>query len=137
MGIAIQEVTKDLAKSFKLPEQRKGGVLISEVNENGPSHTAGVRRGDVVVAFNDKEIQNVSQLRNMVARTLVGTTARVKVLREGKEQVIPVKIGERAVGLPDFEVEEILKYRVAGKSDAEIIALVNRLHAKRAELVVA
>jgi len=34
MGIAIQEVTKDLAKSFKLPEQRKGGVLISEVNEN-------------------------------------------------------------------------------------------------------
>ncbi len=95
MGIAIQEVTKDLAKSFKLPEQRKGGVLISEVNENGPSHTAGVRRGDVVVAFNDKEIQNVSQLRNMVARTLVGTTARVKVLRDGKEQVIPVKIGER------------------------------------------
>ena len=49
----------------------------------------------------------------------------------------PVKIGERAVGLPDFEVEEILKYRVAGKSDADIIALVNRLHAKRAELVVA
>ncbi|MEK7294306.1 MAG: trypsin-like peptidase domain-containing protein, partial [Nitrospirota bacterium] len=48
MGIAIQEVTKDLAKSFKLPEQRKGGVLISEVNENGPSHAAGVRRGDVV-----------------------------------------------------------------------------------------
>ena len=95
MGIAIQEVTKDLAKSFKLPEQRKGGVLISEVNENGPSHAAGVKRGDVVVAFNDKEIQNVSQLRNMVARTLVGTTAKVKVLREGKEQVIVVKIGER------------------------------------------
>ncbi len=95
MGIAIQEVTKDLAKSFKLPDQRKGGVLISEVNENGPSHAAGVRRGDVVVAFNDKEIQSVSQLRNMVARTLVGTTARIKVLRDGKEQVIPVKIGER------------------------------------------
>ncbi|MGH7260088.1 MAG: Do family serine endopeptidase [Nitrospiraceae bacterium] len=95
MGIAIQEVTKDLAKSFKLPEQRKGGVLISEVNENGPSHAAGVKRGDVVVAFNDKEIQSVSQLRNMVARTLVGTTARIKVLRDGKEQVIPVKIGER------------------------------------------
>ncbi len=95
MGIAIQEVTKDLAKSFKLPDHRKGGVLISEVNENGPSHAAGVKRGDVVVAFNDKEIQSVSQLRNMVARTLVGTTARIKVLRDGKEQVIPVKIGER------------------------------------------
>jgi serine protease Do len=95
MGIAIQEVTKDLAKSFKLPDSRKNGVLISEVNENGPSHAAGIKRGDVVIAFNDKEVQNVSQLRNLVARTLVGTTARVKVLREGKEQVIPVKIGER------------------------------------------
>ena len=112
MGIAIQEVTKDLAKSFKLPEQRKGGVLISEVNENGPSHVAGVRRGDVVVAFNDKEIQNVSQLRNMVARTLVGTTARVKVLREGKEQVISVKIGERPTD------EMLAKREPAGSSPA-------------------
>lgn len=95
MGIAIQEVTKDLAKSFKLPDHRKGGVLISEVNENGPSYAAGIKRGDVVIAFNDKEIQNVSQLRNLVARTLVGTTAKVKVLRDGKEQVIMVKIAER------------------------------------------
>jgi serine protease Do len=95
MGIAIQEVTKDLAKSFKLPENRKGGVLISEVNENGPSFAAGIKRGDVVIAFNDKEIQNVSQLRNLVARTLVGTTAKVKVLRDGKEQIIMVKIAER------------------------------------------
>jgi serine protease Do len=95
MGIAIQEVTKDLAKSFKLPDHRKGGVLISEVNESGPSYAAGVKRGDIVIAFNDREVQSVSQLRNMVARTLVGTTARIKVLRDGKEQVIAVKIGER------------------------------------------
>src|SRR5574341_2499460 len=54
MGVAIQEVTPALAKSFKIPEQRKG-VLISDVNENGPSAAAGVKRGDVVVAFNDKD----------------------------------------------------------------------------------
>jgi serine protease Do len=94
MGIAIQEITPALAKSFKIPEQRKG-VLISDVNENGPSSAAGLKRGDVVIGFDEKEIQNVSQLRNMVARTIVGRTARVKVLRDGKEQIITVKIGER------------------------------------------
>jgi serine protease Do len=95
MGIAIQEITPALAKSFKLPEQRKTGVLISDVNEDGPSAKAGLKRGDVIVGFDDKEIQNVSQLRNMVARTLVGRSAKVKVLRDGKEQLVAVKIGER------------------------------------------
>jgi serine protease Do len=94
MGVAIQEITPALAKSFKLPEQRKG-VLISDVNENGPSHAAGVKRGDVVIAFNGKEVQNVSQLRNLVARTMVGKDAQVKILRDGKEQTIAVKVAER------------------------------------------
>ncbi|MDE3224116.1 MAG: Do family serine endopeptidase [Nitrospirota bacterium] len=94
MGIAIQEVTPALAKSFKLPEQRKG-VLVSDVNDNGPSAAAGLKRGDVIIGYDDKDIQNVSQLRNMVARTGVGRTARVKVLRDGKEQVISVKVAER------------------------------------------
>ncbi len=94
MGVAIQEITPALAKSFKLPEDRKG-VLISDVNENGPSHAAGVKRGDVVVAFNGKEILSVSQLRNLVARTIVGKEAQVKVLRDGKEQLIAVTVAER------------------------------------------
>ena len=85
MGVAIQEITPALAKSFKLPEQRKG-VLISDVNENGPSHSAGMRRGDVVVAFNGKEVQSVSQLRNLVARMAVG---------KDKEQILKVKVAER------------------------------------------
>ena len=94
MGVAIQEITPALAKSFKLPEQRKG-VLISDVNENGPSHAAGMKRGDVVMAFNGKEVQSVSQLRNLVARTVVGKDAQVKVVRDGKEQVLNVKVAER------------------------------------------
>ena len=94
MGVAIQEITPALAKSFKLPEERKG-VLISDVNENGPSHTAGMRRGDVVIAFNGKEVQSVSQLRNVVARMGVGKDADIKILREGKEQLLKVKVAER------------------------------------------
>lgn len=94
MGVAIQEITPALAKSFKIPEDRKG-VLISDVNENGPSFVAGIKRGDVVVAFNGKEVQSVSQLRNLVARTIVGRDAEIKILRDGKEQVLNVKVAER------------------------------------------
>jgi len=94
MGVAIQEITPALAKSFKIPDSRKG-VLISDVNENGPSSAAGLKRGDVIIGFDDKDVQNVSQLRNLVARTLVGHDAKVKVLREGKEQLVTVKVGER------------------------------------------
>jgi len=49
----------------------------------------------VVIAFNGKEVQNVSQLRNLVARTIVGKDAQVKVLRDGKEETITVKVAER------------------------------------------
>ncbi|HET8580684.1 MAG TPA: Do family serine endopeptidase [Nitrospiraceae bacterium] len=94
MGVAIQEITPALAKSFKIPDNRKG-VLISDVNENGPSSAAGLKRGDVIIGFDDKDVQNVSQLRNLVARTLVGHSAKVKVLRDGKEQIVMVKVGER------------------------------------------
>lgn len=49
----------------------------------------------------------------------------------------PVQIGQRAVGWPSNEVQAINAARIAGKSDAEIRELVNRLHAKRAELATA
>ena len=94
MGIAIQEVTPALAKSFKLDRPR-GGVLISEVNENGPSAAAGLKRGDVIIAYDRKAVENVNQLRNLVARTHVGNKAEVKVIRDGKEEVLVINIGER------------------------------------------
>lgn len=49
----------------------------------------------------------------------------------------PVPIGERSVGWPDYEVKAINQARIAGQSEDAIRALVNRLHAKRIELVQA
>ncbi len=94
MGIAIQEVTPALAKSFKLPEQRRG-VLISDVNEQGPSAKAGLKRGDVIIGFGGRQVDSVSQLRNLVARTKVGRETTVKVLRDGQEELLNLTIGER------------------------------------------
>lgn len=95
MGVAIQELTPALAQSFQLPEGRQGGVLISEVHEDGPSAKAGLQRGDVILEYGGEAVKDVNHLRNIVARTKVGKKKEIKVLREGKETVLTLELGER------------------------------------------
>lgn len=95
MGVAIQELTPALAQSFQLPEGRQGGVLISEVHEDGPSAKAGLQRGDVILEYGGEAVKDVNHLRNIVARTKVGKKKEIKVLREAKETVLTLELGER------------------------------------------
>ncbi len=95
MGVAIQELTPALAQSFQLPEGQQGGVLISEVHEDGPSAKAGLQRGDIILEYDGKVVKDVNHLRNIVARTKVGKKKDIKVLREGKETTLPLVLGER------------------------------------------
>ncbi len=95
MGVAIQEMTPSLAQSFQLPEDQQGGVLISEVHENGPSAKAGLKRGDVILKYGGKVIRDVNHLRNVVARTKVGKKKEIIVLRDGKETTLSIELGER------------------------------------------
>jgi serine protease Do len=93
LGVGIQEITPDLAKAFKVKEQR--GALVSDVNEHGPALKAGIQRGDVIVEFDGKEVQTVSELRNRVAATPVGSNVKMKVMRDGQEKHITLHIAER------------------------------------------
>lgn len=95
MGIAIQEMTPALAQSFKLPGDQKGGVLISEVHENGPSAKGGLQRGDVIIEYKGEKLKDVNHLRHIVARTKVGDEIKVRILRNGEEQTLMVAVGER------------------------------------------
>ena len=95
MGVAIQELTPSLAESFQLPEGQDGGVLISEVHEDGPSAKAGLQRGDVILEYGNESVKDVNHLRNIVARTKVGKQKEIKVLREGKETPLTLVLGER------------------------------------------
>ena len=95
MGVAIQELTPALAQSFQLPEGQQGGVLISEVHQDGPSAKAGLQRGDVILEYGNEMVKDVNHLRNIVARTKVGKQKEIKVLREGKETALTLVLGER------------------------------------------
>jgi Do/DeqQ family serine protease len=82
MGVTIQPVTEDLARSFGLKQAR--GALVNDVLKGGPAEKAGIRQGDVIIAFNGTEVKDVSHLQRLVAEHGVGKTAKVSVSRDGK-----------------------------------------------------
>jgi serine protease Do len=94
LGVSIQNVTPELAKQFDIAEDAKG-VVVSDVYDATPAAQAGLKPGDVVVAYNGQKIENVNELRQHVADTAPGTTAKLKVLRGGKEMDLAVKIAKQ------------------------------------------
>jgi serine protease Do len=91
LGVMIQNVTPELAKSFGLTNSK--GVLISDVVKGGPAEKAGLLRGDVILKFDNKEIESAHTLSQLVAATTPDTTVKIDLLRNGKEETISVKIG--------------------------------------------
>ncbi len=92
LGVSIQNLTPDLAKQFGISETR--GALVSEAVEDSPAAKAGLKRGDLIIGYDGKEVEDSRALRNLVAETLPGTTVKVKIIRDGKEKVIKVAIGK-------------------------------------------
>jgi Do/DeqQ family serine protease len=82
MGVTIQPVTEDLARSFGLKQAR--GALVNDVLKGGPAEKGGIRQGDVIIAFNGTEVKDASHLQRLVAEHGVGKPAKVTVSRDGR-----------------------------------------------------
>ena len=93
LGVQPDNLTADLAKAFDLPEDQKG-VVIAQVYPDSPAEKAGIKRDDIVVAINGREVKSLQDLRLMVSQFLPGTEVSLKVLRDGKEQTIKVELGK-------------------------------------------
>jgi serine protease Do len=92
IGVQVQEVTAELAKSFGLKEVR--GALITLIEQNSPADKAGIRPGDVILSFDNKPIQTASDLALMVANAKPGTTVPVQAWRKGNAISFNVTVGE-------------------------------------------
>ena len=92
IGVAIQEVTVDLAGSFGLP--KASGALVSAVEPDSPAARAGVVRGDVIVRFDRRNVDKSSDLPRIVAARRPGTRAEMVVYREGAPKELKVTLGE-------------------------------------------
>ena len=92
LGVQVQTVTPELAKSFKLPEPK--GALVAEVNPGTPAEKAGLQRGDIIVEFDGKPIKEMNELPRLVANTPPGTKVTLKFLRDGKEKSVTLTVTE-------------------------------------------
>ena len=92
LGVLIQKITPEIAESLGLEKAR--GALVANVSKDGPADRAGVKVGDVIVEFDGKEIRESNDLPIIVARTSVDKKARLKVLRDKKEVILTVAVGE-------------------------------------------
>jgi serine protease Do len=92
LGVYIQDITPELATSFGLKEAK--GVLVSDVTADSPAKKAGVNKGDVILEYDGKQVEEKGQLTKMVGRTAIGKKVKLVVLRDKEQKTLWVTIGE-------------------------------------------
>ena len=118
LGVSIQTVTDDMARSFGLP--RTFGALVNETVPGGPAAKAGIRQGDVITGFAGQAVKDVRQLQRMVGETPIGKRVEVELYRDGRPLKVQVSTapaenapaqaqnpGERETGDLGLSVEEL------------------------------
>lgn len=92
IGVRIQGVTDEIAQTLGLGKAR--GALVSDVTEGGPAVGAGILSQDVILTFDGRPIDKMSELPRVVAQTGLDKTVDVVIWRNGKQQTVKLKVGE-------------------------------------------
>ncbi|MCY4262563.1 MAG: DegQ family serine endoprotease [Candidatus Dadabacteria bacterium] len=92
LGVMIQPITQEIAES--MGHEGTDGALISDISPGSPAEKAGLRRGDVVVKFDGETIKEFTSLSKLVAMKAPGTSAKITVVRDGKNKDISVVLGK-------------------------------------------
>lgn len=93
IGVGVQDMTKEFADSFKLPEV--GGALISQVLDGSPADKAGVKPGDILVAVNGTGVKDSASVLNLIAGLQPGLQSTLSVIRDRGRSELQVMIGRR------------------------------------------
>jgi serine protease Do len=92
LGAATQDVSPPLGKIFRLPDVK--GAIITDLQAKGSAERAGLKRGDVVVRFDGRDVMDSGQLRNLVAQAPIGSKHRLELIRDGKSYQTDLVIQE-------------------------------------------
>ena len=90
LGVMIQKITPDLAKSFGLSQSE--GALVGDVIPDGPAAKGGVKRGDVIVMFDGQQVKDMEDLPKIVAATRPNSVVDVEVIRDGSRMTLSVSV---------------------------------------------
>jgi serine protease Do len=104
LGVGIQPLNDDLARKFGLKDTK--GALVGNVIKGNPAEQAGIKAGDVIVEYDGKPVESDRDVVSLVGATAVGREVAVKVIRNGKEQVLHVKVAKKSEAGSSEEEEE-------------------------------
>uniref|UniRef100_A0A7V3VTD1 DegQ family serine endoprotease n=1 Tax=candidate division WOR-3 bacterium TaxID=2052148 RepID=A0A7V3VTD1_UNCW3 len=146
LGVYLEDITEDIKEAMNLPSSN--GVLVNEVIPNSPADKAGLKDGDVIIEYDGKEVTDVQSFRIMVSSTSPGRIVKVKLLRNGKEMELKVKIGvmeekvavenkenkEGGIGIEvvDIDSPEAARYNITAKSGVVVVNIDSESPAARA-----
>lgn len=115
LGVRIQSVTEEIAESLGLEAEK--GALIASITPGGPAEKAGLQHGDIILKFNNQEINAMRSLPRIVAETTIGDEVELIYWREGTQKTTKVAIGE----LEKAEDEGLLEDKPAATADLKKI----------------
>ena len=108
LGVVVGAVTREMAEALGL--DRPVGALVNDVTDDGSAARAGIKPGDVILAFNDAPVETWNDLPPLVGANPPGTKATVRVSREGKEETFNVTLdaldNESATAVADGESQQ-------------------------------
>ena len=110
LGVAIQDLSTEMAEYYNI--EGKKGVFVADVFEGDPADQAGIQPKDIILEVNGERITTSRQLTSLIAKIPVNDSARIKILRNGREKTVKVKIAKRpeerlvARGRPPEQTEE-------------------------------
>jgi len=104
LGVEIRPVDTAIKNQFGLKNEK--GVLINNVLEGSPAEKAGLKRGDIIVEFDGKEVVTVNDLQEIVAKTAPKKKVKIKIIRNGKEEVVELITGEMPEQIGSGKTEE-------------------------------
>jgi serine protease Do len=100
LGVTIQDLTPEIAQKFGLKAYE--GVLVSDITKGGPAHKAGIIRGDIIVEFDGKKVNDVATLKNMVAQSKIGSSVSLGIIRQNNKITLKAIIKELPSDAPDI-----------------------------------
>jgi len=99
LGIEVQDITPDLAESFRLKDAQ--GVIVAGVLRNGPADKAGLKPGDIIKNLNGVVIDSSKRVMNVIAGIRPDSDVKIEIVRQGKPMTLEGKVDQRPEQRPN------------------------------------
>ncbi|MBP7710613.1 MAG: Do family serine endopeptidase [Rickettsiales bacterium] len=121
IGISVQDVSDEIAETMKIEKSK--GAFVTEITAGGPADQAGIVPTDVIVKIDEVEILEMKMLPKIISKYSIGKTAKITLVRHGKEKVVSVKVAKMREEAPKKAETRVLEKRQSFKSSEQILGI--------------